>query len=54
MSHRTIVFILALFLVLGTGSYAFAGDKHVKKDHVKKVLKKNVKKKIHRHHGRPR
>jgi hypothetical protein len=55
MSHRTIVFFLALLLVLGTGSYAFAGGKPVKKEHVKKTLKKNVKKKIHKqHHGRPR
>jgi hypothetical protein len=47
---RFVVAFLALVLVLGTASAAFAGDKSDKKPHVKKAIKKHIKKKPHHHH----
>ncbi|HZU95857.1 MAG TPA: hypothetical protein VFF73_04055 [Planctomycetota bacterium] len=54
MSHRLIVGFLALVLVLGATSAAFAGDRSHKKPHVKKAIKKVIKKKLRHNHGRPR
>jgi hypothetical protein len=54
MSHRLIVGFLALVLVLGTASAAFAGERPHKKPHVKKAIKKVIKKKLRHNHGRPR
>jgi len=54
MSHRLIVAFLALVLVLGATSAAFAGDRPNKKPHVKKAIKKPIKKKLRHHHNRPR
>jgi len=52
MSHRFLVVCLALLLVLGASSAAFAGGK----PHVKKAVKKFKEHKHHHnhHHGKPR